>query len=114
MKWPGEANVDVAVVHLAKGHLAKISGLRRRLDGVEVAAITHACAPSLSAQIPHPLSENAGLSFQGSIVLGMGFNLTFEERDVLVQKNKRKRGADLSLSWWRGGQHTQPRASIAM
>src|ERR1017187_7008134 len=45
MKWPGEANVAVSVVHLAKGHLANISGLRRRLDGIEVAAINSRLRP---------------------------------------------------------------------
>jgi hypothetical protein len=89
MKWPGEANVDVAVVHLAKGHLASISGLHRRLDGIEVAAINSRLRPKPERPDPHPLSENAGLGFVGTYVLGMGFNLTPDERDVLVQKNKR-------------------------
>jgi hypothetical protein len=89
MKWPGEANVAVSVVHLAKGHLAKVSGLRHRLDGSEVAAINSRLRPKPERHDPHSLAENAGLSFQGSIVLGMGFTLTPDERDALVGKNKR-------------------------
>jgi hypothetical protein len=88
MKWPGEANVAVAVVHLAKGHLASVSGLRRRLDGVEVASINSRLRPKPERPDPHPLAENDGLSFQGSIVLGMGFTLSPEERDALIRKNK--------------------------
>ncbi len=89
MKWPGEANVSVSVVHMAKGHLASVSGLRRRLDGIEVAAINSRLRPKPERPDPHPLAENAGLSFVGSYVLGMGFILTPDERDALIRKNKR-------------------------
>jgi len=89
MKWPGEANVAVSIVHLAKGHLASVSGLRRRLDGADVAAINSRLRPNLERPDPQPLADNAGLSFVGSYVLGMGFTLTPEERDTLVRKNKR-------------------------
>ncbi len=89
MKWPGEANVAVSVVHLAKGHLASVPGLRHRLDGTEVAAINSRLRPKPERPDPHPLAANAGLSFVGSYVLGMGFTLTPEERDALVRKNKR-------------------------
>jgi hypothetical protein len=34
-----------------------------------------------------PLAENSEKSFQGSIVLGMGFVLTREEREALVRRN---------------------------
>ena len=89
MPWPGEANVAVSVVHLAKGHLASVSGLRHRLDGCEVAAINSRLRPKPERPDPHPLTENASLSFVGSYVLGMGFTLTPEEQDALVRKNKR-------------------------
>lgn len=89
MKWPGEANVDVSVVHLAKGHLSSLSGLRRRLNGADAAAINSRLRPKPERPDPHPLAENAGLSFQGSIVLGLGFTLSLQERDALVGKNMR-------------------------
>ena len=89
MKWPGEANVAVSLVHLAKGHLASVSGLRRRLDGVEVTTINSRLRPKPERPDPHPLAENADLSFVGSYVLGMGFILTPEEREDLVRKDKR-------------------------
>ena len=38
---------------------------------------------------PRPLTSNAGLSFVGSYVLGMGFTLTPEERDELIKRNKK-------------------------
>jgi hypothetical protein len=112
MKWPGEANVEVAVVHLAKGHLANISGLRRRLDGIEVAAINSRLRSKPERPDPHALSENAGLSFQGCIVLGTGFNLSFNERDVLVQKNKRN--AERTFPYLGGEEvNTSPTQSFA-
>jgi hypothetical protein len=89
MKWPGEANVAVSVVHLAKGHLTSLSGLRRRLDGAEVVAINSRLRPKPERPDPHGLAENAGRSFVGSYVLGMGFTLTAEERDALVRTNER-------------------------
>jgi hypothetical protein len=89
MKWPGEANVSVSVVHLAKGHLSNLAGLRRRLDGAEVAAINSRLRPKPERSDPLPLAKNGGLSFVGTYVLGMGFTLTLEERDALVSKSRR-------------------------
>jgi hypothetical protein len=38
---------------------------------------------------PKKLAANGGLSFQGSVVLGMGFTLTPDERDDLIKRNKK-------------------------
>ena len=40
---------------------------------------------------PHTLATNLGKSFQGSIVLGMGFVLKPEEALALIQKDPRNR-----------------------
>jgi hypothetical protein len=40
---------------------------------------------------PFPLKQNAGKSFQGSIVLGKGFVLTPNEAEALITKNPRNR-----------------------
>ena len=40
---------------------------------------------------PHRLAANAGKSFQGSIVLGMGFVLEPEEAQRFIDKDARKR-----------------------
>lgn len=40
---------------------------------------------------PYPLKQNAGKSFQGSIVLGKGFVLTPEEAEVLITKDPRNK-----------------------
>ncbi len=87
-KWTGAANVTVAVVHVAKGRLASLP-LARVLDGRVVEAIDSRLRAKPERPDPVPLAANEGLGFQGSIVLGMGFTLTPEERAALVERNPR-------------------------
>ena len=76
IKWPGEAAVVVSVIHIAKGsHPAS-----RRLDDREVKIITAFLFHGGGHDDPERLAANAGKSFQGSIVLGMGF--TFDDTDT--------------------------------
>ncbi len=86
MPWPGDAAVAVSVVHLEKGRLASIVG-QAMLDGQPVASINSRLRAGAERADPVPLAANAGLSFQGSIVLGMGFVLTPAERDALIERN---------------------------
>ncbi|MEO8183992.1 MAG: type IIL restriction-modification enzyme MmeI [Deltaproteobacteria bacterium] len=51
-------------------------------------AINSRLMPKAERPDPTVLVRNAGLSFQGSVVLGMGFTLTPDERDALVQRNR--------------------------
>ena len=75
VKWPGLAAVVVSILHVAKGRL---SG-RKTLDGREVDQITAFLFHRGGHDDPARLRANAGKSFQGSIVLGMGF--TFDDTD---------------------------------
>ncbi|MEB3167596.1 MAG: DNA methyltransferase, partial [Synechococcaceae cyanobacterium] len=72
-KWPGVAAVVVSVVHLLKGAFQG----EKRLDGRPVPRITAFLFANGGHEDPKPLAANAGKSFQGSIVLGMGF--TFDD-----------------------------------
>lgn len=74
--WPGQAAVIVSVVHVVKG--AWTGPLR--LDGREVETITAFLFHRGGHEDPARLAANAGKSFQGSIVLGMGF--TFDDTDT--------------------------------
>ena len=94
-KWPGLAAVVVSVVHIARGGFCG----QKLLD--------HRCVEEITAFLFHTgghddpvrLVANANQSFQGSIVLGMGF--TFDDTDAkgvatplvemrrLVQENPR-------------------------
>ena len=75
-KWPGVAAVVVSVLHVAKGRF----GHRKLLDGSAVERITAFLFHSGGHDDPAQLKENADQSFQGSIVLGMGF--TFDDTDT--------------------------------
>ena len=76
VKWPGLAAVVVSVVHVARGPFAGARWLDRR----EVPAITAFLFHRGGHDDPARLAANAGKSFQGSIVLGMGF--TFDDTDT--------------------------------
>ena len=73
VKWPGLAAVVVSVLHIAKGRLPG----QKRLDGRAVEKITAFLFHRGGSRDPARLKANAGRSFQGSIVLGMGF--TFDD-----------------------------------
>jgi hypothetical protein len=76
VKWPGMAAVVVSVIHVMKGGFEG----PRRLDGREVETITAFLFHRGGHDDPARLAANAGKSFQGSIVLGMGF--TFDDTDA--------------------------------
>ena len=76
VKWPGSSAVMVSLLHVMKGSL---SGARR-LDDREVETITAFLFHRGGHDDPARIAANAGKSFQGSIVLGMGF--TFDDTDT--------------------------------
>ena len=69
VKWPGEAAVVVSVLHVAKGGYAD----SKVLDGADVDTITAFLFHRGGHADPVRLQANAGKSFVGSYVLGMGF-----------------------------------------
>ena len=83
-KWPGTASLEVALVHVRRGAW----GARFDLAGETVSGITpYLAEPGAVAGNPHRLAANAGLSFQGSIVLGMGFVLEPEAAQQLMARD---------------------------
>ena len=75
VRWPGLAAVVVSVLHLMKG---PVQG-QRRLDDRKVETITAFLFHSGGHDDPARLAANAGKSFQGCVVVGMGF--TFDDVD---------------------------------
>ena len=73
VKWSGDAAVIVSVINIIKG----VYTGSRMLDGKEVQCITAFLFHTGGHDDPKLLRANAGKSFQGSIVLGMGF--TFDD-----------------------------------
>src|SRR5262249_49788221 len=75
-RWPGQAAVVVSVINVVKGKVAP----PYLLDGRPVPLITAYLFHAGGHHDPAVLQANAGKSFQGSIVLGMGF--TFDDTDT--------------------------------
>jgi hypothetical protein len=84
--WPGQAGVDVAQLWLLRGPWK----CQRILDGVPVRHITSSLDPEgrVSGK-PHILKANAGRSFIGSYVLGMGFVLEPDQAKALMDRDPR-------------------------
>lgn len=86
--WPGDAALEVAHVWLRRGSWHG----EYMLDERSVAGITtYLRVPGIAEGKPYRLSVNADKSFQGSIVLGMGFVLESEEAEALIAKDPRYR-----------------------
>jgi hypothetical protein len=85
-KWPGSASLEVAHVWMRKGHWASPF----MLDDKPVSGITGLLTePGAYVGPPHRLASNAGKSFIGAYVLGMGFILGPDEARRLIDKNRR-------------------------
>lgn len=75
-RWPGQAAVVVSVVHVIKGDIAGPYDL----DGRSVSIITAYLFHAGGHENPYTLEANENQSYQGVIVLGMGF--TFDDTDT--------------------------------
>jgi hypothetical protein len=76
IKWPGEADVIVSTLHVHKGPIAGPYMLDNRPVEQITAYLFHAGGDG----DPAKLAANANKSFQGSIVLGVGF--TFDDENL--------------------------------
>lgn len=74
VSWPGPAAVIVCVIHFCKGPFWG----PRRLNGKPVSEITTFLVERGGEENPIVLKQNAGLSFKGFELQGMGF--TFDDR----------------------------------
>ncbi len=95
-EWPGAAAVYVSIIHARKGSYAG----QMLLDGKPVTHISSLLDSTESLGKPQRLAENSGKSFQGSIVLGMGFVLEPEEAQALIIKDPRN--ADVLFPYLNG------------
>ena len=86
--WSGSANLEVGYVWLQKGEWQGEAVLDEKVvDGI-TAFLT---PPGKSLGNPNRLIANQNKSFQGSIVLGMGFVLTPEEAQELIEKDPKNK-----------------------
>jgi hypothetical protein len=89
IKWPGAANVEVNLVAI---HKSRNSPPATRyspiLDGQPVPFISSRLDAEPEVE-PKRLRQNEGKTFQGSIVLGMGFVLEPHKAEALIAKDPR-------------------------
>lgn len=83
-KWPGVANLEVAQTWIRLGSWPGKVFLN---DSAVKGITSYLAIPGKIQGKPERLSANANLSFQGSVVLGMGFVLTPEEAQALIAKD---------------------------
>lgn len=98
--WPSHsAALEFCAVWTSRTDLGATA--ERRLDGIVVSGITPALdAESRVTGNPYRLQANAGVSFQGSIVLGLGFTMEPEEAEALIAKDSRN--ADVLFPYLNG------------
>lgn len=83
-QWPGAATVYYAAIWLRKGNWAGSFVL----NSEPVSGITSFLSvPTQVSGNPFKLVANANKSFQGSIVLGLGFVLSVSEAEALISKD---------------------------
>jgi len=87
MVWPGMAVVNVSLVNLLKGAWQG----KLLLDGSPAQSISTSLDAFGHQSKPQLLEENAGKSYIGSYVLGMGFVLSPEEAQALIAKDLRNK-----------------------
>lgn len=84
-QWPGEAGVAVSLLSIFKGPWNR----EVFLNGEKVKIINSYLEPESNAIKPFELLENKNISFQGTLVLGIGFILDKEEAKYLIEKNNK-------------------------
>ncbi|UUO15317.1 Eco57I restriction-modification methylase domain-containing protein [Dolichospermum heterosporum] len=82
--WPGSASLEVAYVWLRKGSWKGDFILDEKPVNGITAFLTN---PGKASGNPYQLATNKSKSFQGSIVLGMGFTMSPEEAQALIEKD---------------------------
>jgi hypothetical protein len=86
LRWPGEASVLVAVVHIATAQSAPVSGAR--LDGHAVSTINSRLLPAPEVPDPVALGSNALFAFIGADIRSSGFILDATEHSALARDER--------------------------
>ncbi|XXY54851.1 DNA methyltransferase [Sorangium sp. So ce269] len=86
--WPGEADVFVALIHVAKGSAVAVARTPE-LNGKIARFINSSLLDGPDRQAPCRLSNARGNAFKGAMINGAGFTLTPGERLALIQRDPR-------------------------
>jgi len=90
IKWPGDATVEVNLICIKKYHLANSPSTQCILDGIEVPFISSRLDDTIEIE-PHHLHQNVKQAFLGDSLKGIGFVITQDEANYLIQKNAMNR-----------------------
>jgi hypothetical protein len=87
--WPSRSAVlEYSAIWTSRVALSEEA--RRMADGMRVRGITSSLDPiSRASGIPHRLLANAGMSFKGSCVIGLGFTVEPGKAEELIRKDQR-------------------------
>jgi hypothetical protein len=98
--WPSKSAVlEYCAVWASRAGLSEEA--ERRADGVVVRAITTSLDPAArTIGLPQRLAVNSGISFQGTIILGLGFTLEPEPAQALLAEDSRN--ADVLFPYLNG------------
>jgi len=83
MKWPGKANLEVAVAHTYKG----VWGGKRTLSERDVQQISAFLDDGTASGKPFRLAANAGKGYIGCFTRGIGFVVEPEQARELIARN---------------------------
>lgn len=86
-KWPGLAAVFVTLISIRKGPWKG----NRYIDNLQVFQINSFLSDSINNENAFVLKENENKSFMGSTLLGMGFTLTQEQANQILNKDEKYR-----------------------
>jgi hypothetical protein len=88
MPWPGMAAIDVSLIWFSKNNWKG----KFNLDGKEVKKISSMLSvPGKTQGKPFQLKSNSNSSYQGNVVLGKGFVLSYEAAQNLIQKSPKNK-----------------------
>jgi hypothetical protein len=87
--WP-TLSANLQIVQFWAGYTPLTSAAARWLDGEEVPAIGPDLQPyGRVRNRPRHLAENDNISFHGSKIEGLGFTLTFDQKNELIERDPR-------------------------
>ena len=86
VRWPGQASVVVSVVHVHRDGVLPL----HRLDGRTVETITAFLFRTGPDGDPAKLAANAGLSYIGTLLLGMGFTFDDSKTEVTPRSEMKR------------------------
>lgn len=87
LPWPGQAAVTVSLVHAARGLPART--VLKSVGGPDCGTLNSRLRPGSERPDPNQLAANSRVAVQGTVVLGMGFTITREERGALIASDSK-------------------------